>query len=201
MSTEPCFEGAAFYSLKEDLQYLINYMKKIDEKEADEPVEKTLFRLSDNEKAEKISMALNPNFNESGNWEMSAIVLDVYEDYALIGDMATGGYKRAYYTKEGDSVTIGDIVDVKIVDVSETEYNALEAMKAAAGTYEVALENNNKVADYEEIKANYSTAQETITSLETKISEFNTETESKNSEINSLLEAQTNFEAQIVRLT
>lgn len=201
MSTEPCFEGAAFYSLKEDLQYLINYMKKIDEKEADEPVEKTLFRLSDNEKAEKISMALNPNFNESGNWEMSAIVLDVYEDYALIGDMATGGYKRAYYTKEGDSVTIGDIVDVKIVDVSETEYNALEAMKAAAGTYEVALENNNKVADYEEIKANYSTAQETITSLETKISEFNTETENKNSEINSLLEAQTNFEAQIVRLT
>lgn len=200
MSTEPCFEGAAFYSLKEDLQYLVNYVKNINEKEADAPVERTLFRLSDSEKAEQISMALNPNFNESGNWEMSAIVLDVYEDYALIGDMATGGYKRAYYSKEGDSITLGDIVDVKIVDVSETEYAALEAMKAAAGTYEVALENNNKVADYDEVKSNYAAAQETITSLESKVSEFSAQEEAKNSEIETLKEAQTNFEAQISRL-
>lgn len=199
MATEPCFEGAAFYSIQDDLQHLINYVKNIDKKEVDAPVERTLFRLSDNEKAEKISMALNPNFNEAGNWEMSAIVLDVYDDYALIGDVATGGYKRAYYTKDGDNITLGDVVGVKIVDVSETEYNALEAMKAV-GSYEIVLENANKVADYEEVSANYAAAQEKITSLEGQISEFNSAKETTDAEISQMKEAAMNFEAEIVRL-
>ena len=199
MATEPCFEGAVFYSLQDDLQHLINYVKNIEEKEVDAPVERTLFRLSDNEKAEKISMALNPNFNEAGNWEMSAIVLDVYDDYALIGDMTTGSYKRAYYTKDGDNITLGDVVDVKIVDVSETEYNAFEAMKAV-GSYEVVLENANKVADYEEVTSNYAAAQEKITSLEGQIAEFNSMKETSDAEIASMKEAATNFEAEIVRL-
>jgi hypothetical protein len=117
---EPCFEGAAFYSLKDNLEELIKYTKTLSEKEESVDMEKTLFRLSDNDKAELIAMALNPNFNEEGNWEMSSIVLDVYDDYALIGNVKTGGYQRAYYTKDGDNVTIGDIVDVYIVDVTAT---------------------------------------------------------------------------------
>ena len=225
-ATEPCFEGASFYSYDPtDLQILINSIKNIKEKEANTPVEKTLFRLSDNEKAEKISIALNPNFNEEGNWEISSIVLDVYDDYALIGDMATGGYKRAYYSKEGDNITIGDVVDVKIVDVSETEYNALEAMKAASGTYEAAyntnVENSEKISDYEAIKAEYETAktefeavkaefetvkadyaaaQEKVTTLENQINEFNATIEAKDAEIANAAAAQADFEAKIVRL-
>ena len=181
-------------------------------------MEKTLFRLSDNEKAEKISVALNPNFNEEGNWEISSIVLDVYDDYALIGDMATGGYKRAYYAKDGDNITISDVVDVKIVDVSETEYNALEAMKAASGTYEAAyntnVENSEKISEYEAIKteyenakaefetikADYAVAQEKVASLETQINEFNTTIEAKDAEIANATAAQAEFEAKIVRL-
>jgi hypothetical protein len=135
---EPCFEGAAFYSLKDNLEELIKYTKTLSEKEESVDMEKTLFRLSDNDKAELIAMALNPNFNEEGNWEMSSIVLDVYDDYALIGNVKTGGYQRAYYTKDGDNVTIGDIVDVYIVDVTATESAALEAMKSVGGTYEAA---------------------------------------------------------------
>lgn len=218
-ATEPCFEGASFYSYDPtDLQYLINSIKNIEKKEANTPVEKTLFRLSDNEKAEKISVALNPNFNEEGNWEISSIVLDVYDDYALIGDMATGGYKRAYYAKDGDNITISDIIDVKIVDVSETEYNALEAMKAASGTYEAAystsVENSEKISEYETIKteyenaktefetikADYAAAQEKVASLETQINEFNATIEAKDAEIANATAAQAEFEAKIVRL-
>ena len=147
---EPCFEGAAFYSLKDNLEELIKYTKTLSEKEESVDMEKTLFRLSDNDKAELIAMALNPNFNEEGNWEMSSIVLDVYDDYALIGNVKTGGYQRAYYTKDGDNVTIGDVVDVYIVDVTATESAALEAMKSVGGTYEAA--NTAYAAAAEEIE-------------------------------------------------
>lgn len=203
MATEPCFEGAAFYSKTEDLQCLINYVKNL-QQEDDEPVEKTLFRLSDGEKANQISIALNPNFNEAGNWETSAVVLDVYDDYALIGDTTTGGFKRAYYTKDGDNITLGDVVDVKIVDVTEVEYSALEAMKSAAGSYEAINtkleESENKIADYEQIKTDFNAAQEKINSLESQINEYTSSLETKDAEITSMKEAASNFEAQIVRL-
>lgn len=203
IATEPCFEGAAFYSKTDDLQCLINYVKNL-QKEDDVPVEKTLFRLSDNEKANQISVALNPNFNEAGNWAMDAVVLDVYDDYALIGDTATGGFKRAYYTKDGDNITLGEVVDVKIVDVTEVEYSALEAMKVASGSYEAINtkleEAEQKVADYEQIKTDFDAAQEKITSLETQINEFTSSLEAKDTEIASMKEAASNFEAQIVRL-
>lgn len=155
---EPCFEGAAFYSLQEDLEELIKYTKTLSEKEESADMEKTLFRLSDNEKAELIAQALNPNFNEEGNWEISAIVIDVYDDYALVADIKNGGYKRVYYSKDGDNVTIGDVVDVYIVDVTATESAALEAMKSVSGTYEAA-------------NAEYTTATEKITSLEASLAE------------------------------
>ena len=161
---EPCFEGAAFYSLKKDLETLIKYTNTLSEKEESADMEKTLFRLSDNEKAEFIAKALNPNFNEEGNWEMSAVVLDVYDDYALVCDVQNGGYKRAYYTKEGDNVTIGDVVDVYIVDVTATESAALEAMKSVSGTYEAANDA-------------YTAATEKIASLESALEEANSKVE------------------------
>lgn len=161
---EPCFEGAAFYSLKRDLETLIKYTNTLSEKEESADMEKTLFRLSDNEKAEFIAKALNPNFNEEGNWEMSAVVLDVYDDYALVCDVQNGGYKRAYYTKEGDNVTLGDVVDVYIVDVTATESAALEAMKSVSGTYEAANDA-------------YTAATEKIASLESALEEANSKVE------------------------
>ena len=161
---EPCFEGAAFYSLKKDLETLIKYTNTLSEKEESADMEKTLFRLSDNEKAEFIAKALNPNFNEEGNWEMSAVVLDVYDDYALVCDVQNGGYKRAYYTKEGDNVTLGDVVDVYIVDVTATESAALEAMKSVSGTYEAANDA-------------YTAATEKIASLESALEEANSKVE------------------------
>ncbi len=138
--TEPCFEGAAFFSLQDNLTELVNYMDSLNtiNKEEDAKMEHTLFRLSDSDKASLIATALNPNFTEEGNWELSSIVLDVYDDYALIGDVSSGGYKRAYYTKDGDNITIKEVVDVYVVDVTATEQAALEAMKAVGGTYEAA---------------------------------------------------------------
>ena len=121
-------------------------------------MDKSKFRISDNEKADILFDLINPNFNEEGNWELNAIVVDVYDDYALC--VSPSGYQRVYYSKDGDNVTIGDSVAVKIVDVTETAYNALETMKAVGGSFEAAntayADATAKVAELEATNAEFS---------------------------------------------
>lgn len=154
---EPCFEGAAFFELQKDIQETINYIKSFSKKKEGRKMDKTLFRISDNEKAGILFDLINPNFNEEGNWELNAFITEVYEDYALC--VSPNGYQRVYYTKDGDNITLGDSVPVKIVDATESEYAALEAMKAIGGTYETINttynENINKISELEEKIQNY----------------------------------------------
>jgi len=144
-------------------------------------MDKSLFRLSDNEKAEILFDLLNPNFNEEGNWELNVFICDVYDDYALC--RGKDGFTRAYYTKDGDNVTLGEIIPVKITDVTEAEYTALEAMKAVGnGSFEAAntayTEVTEKVTTLETAAAEFENEKtalnEKITTLETAATEFNT---------------------------
>ena len=192
---EPCFEGAAFYSLQSDLEELIKYTKTLSKKEESADMDqKTLFRLSDNAKAEFIAKALNPNFNEEGNWEMSAIVLDVYDDYALVADVQTGGYKRAYYTKDGDNITMGDIVDVYIVDVTATESAALEAMKSVSGSFETAN------ADYTAATEKIATLENSLAEMTAKFEATQTPEDSFNEDDGAAKDASVDFTARVSEL-
>jgi len=181
---EPCFEGAAFFSLYKELKDCLSYIKQTNNNNNNkegEKMDKTLFRISDNEKADILFDLINPNFNEEGNWELNGFITDVYEDYALYVNKT--GYHRVYYTKDGDNVVLGDTVDVKIADVTASEYQALEAMKAI-GTYEEV--NNN----YAEMKASVETLTSEKATLETEKTDF----ESKISELEAEKE---NFEKTI----
>lgn len=146
MATEPCFEGAAFYYnlIKDDLQPFISYIKSITKE--DKKMNELKFRLSDNEKAHKIFQALNADiqtYEDIKYW-----IMDVYDDYALVqANDGEGKIYRAYYTKSEDGVTLGDMIECYIVDVTETEMKALEAMKAAAGSYEAAAENYTSMTE------------------------------------------------------
>lgn len=166
---EPCFEGSAFFNLKKDVAETINYIKKLSVKEENRKMDKLLFRLSDNEKADKIFNLLNPNFNEEGNWTVDSQILDVYDDYCLC--MNNEGCFRVKYTRDNDAITLGDKESVRIVDVTETEYNALEAMKA--------------IGSYETIVSDYNSNLEKISELENQIKDFEVanETTIDNSEI------------------
>lgn len=177
MDTEPCFEGAAFYSLKDKEQFellfqmlkdVVQPKEKVKEKfEKEESIEmdKSLFRISDNEKADILFDLLNPNLETKGveNW-----IMDVYEDYCIC--RSKEGFKRVYYTKDGDNISIGDSVDVKIVDITESEYNALESIKSIGGTYEAAQvaynESVNRVADLENEIENYKKSSELVEETE-----------------------------------
>ena len=207
---EPCFEGSAFFSLRKDLQNCVNYIKQLDntiKKEEGEKMDKTLFRLSDNEKADILFDLINPNFNEEGNWELNGIITDVYDDYALYVNKA--GYHRVYYTKDGDNITLGEIIDVKITDVTASEYSALEAMKAINGTYEAAQEAytalESKVSELEEEKTTFEAEKETLTTekteLEGKVAEFESEKTTLEATISKKEAKITEYETQISDLT
>jgi len=207
---EPCFEGSAFFSLCEDLQNCVNYIKQLDntiKKEEGEKMDKTLFRLSDNEKADILFDLINPNFNEEGNWELNGIVTDVYDDYALYVNQT--GYHRAYYTKDGDNVSLGEIMDVKITDVTASEYSALEAMKAISGTYEAAREAytalEGKVSELEGEKTAFEAEKETLTTekaeLENKVAEFESKKTTLEATISEKETKITEYETQISDLT
>lgn len=183
---EPCFEGSTFFSLCKDLQNCVNYIKQLDntiKKEEGEKMDTTLFRLSDNEKAEAIFDAINPNFNGENVRQIDYYVIEVYDDYALCKKRKEAKFTRVYYTKDGDNISIGETVDVKIVDATESEYSALEAMKAISGTYEAAQEAyttlKGKVSELEEEKTAFEAEKETLTTekteLEGKVAEFESE--------------------------
>lgn len=175
---EPCFEGSMFFTALKDLETMANYLKNFMKKEESKRMDKTLFRISDNEKAEILFELINPNFNEENNWELTGIITDVYDDYALY--VNKDGYYRAYYSKDDDNIILGDIIPVKIIDVTESEYTALEAMKAIGGTYtsvQIAYENaTEKISELEaavlESDTNRAAFEKKVSELEAATSEF-----------------------------
>lgn len=160
---EPCFEGSAFFSLFKELQGCCEYIKN--NKEASSKMDKTLFRLSDNEKARMIEDALNPNYNEAGGWEYDYCVIDTYDEYALCRDRKKQKFVRVSYSKDDVNNTIsinGEPEEVFIVDVTQTEYTALMALQAVGGTYE-------------KTQASYAELQDKVSNLETEKATFETE--------------------------
>lgn len=216
---EPCFEGAAFYNLmfeklSEDYQTLVGYAKQFSKKEEKAEMDMTLFRLSDNEKADLLFTALNPNFNEE-NWEYNYCILDVYDDYAICRNRKENKFERVYYTKDdtNNTVSIGDKVEVFITDVTETEYAALETMKAIGnGSYEAAniaytalnTKAESLAAEVETLNTSLAEANSKLTEAETvyntKVEEYEATIADKDSTI---AEAETKYstlEAEKVEL-
>ena len=191
---EPCFEGAAFFSLYSELktmikqieQYSLNFQKEGGKSE----MTKLNFKLSDSQKHDAIWSLLNESYNEENNWTISYAICDIFEDYALAFNYETGSYERVYYKKDdsSDSIELGQRKKCYILDITESEKNALESLRAFnGGTYEkideVAseLKDNNekfslKIGELEEQVStltterdtnmqNYENAQSTISTL------------------------------------
>lgn len=165
---EPCFEGAAFYSLNQDAKELLEYMKKNNKKEESEEMDKNVFRLSDNDKCNLLFDALN---STPDSWTM---ICDIYDDYAIAYDTVARKYIRAYYTKDNEtnSVSIDKIEDCYIVDVNEIEMNALNAMKAI-GTYsEIQAKLEEQSSQIEIFTADKASLTEQLNEARAKIEEF-----------------------------
>ena len=163
---EPCFEGAAFYSLKENIEKVIFELDKINN-DLEEQTMKINFKLSHDEVFDAIWNLLNTEYNEENDWTVTYSILDVYDDYAFVYNYETGNYARVYYTKndEDNSVIIDSIDGPRfMIDVSENELNTINTLRALNGdTYELVSEELTNAHDNFEKVVEFSTKIEELT--------------------------------------
>ena len=179
---EPCFEGAAFYTLVDSVKTLIEDLEKTDIfQKQDLGGEKHMnFKLSDNQKYNMLWTLLNPRFNEENEYIMDYAVCDVYDEYAVVFKFETGEYERAYYTKndETDSLSIDKMEICYIIDVNADEKRALDVLHAMNGS------------TYEKID-------EVVTGLQSEVEEFNSKKEENDSTIATLQQDNERLESEL----
>lgn len=183
---EPCFEGAAFFSLYESVKDLYEKLEQYQNNfqnhgEGGNTMPTITFKVSDNQKYNFLWTLLNPNYNEECGWAVEYGICDIYDEYAIVRNYAECKFERVYYTKndETDSLEITKKEDCFIVDVNAAEKAALEALHAI---------NENT---YEAIDTKFSTLTTDLENANTTIGELNTTIETisgQNSEFSTKIE-------------
>ena len=194
---EPCFEGASFFSLYNELKNMVQQLKKYSlnfDKGGTSEVGKLNFKLSDSQKHDAIWALLNDKYTEEGHWEITYTICDIYDDYALVYNYETGSHEQVYYTKNDatDSVELGKRKKCYVIDVTEDEKKALDALRAFnGGTYEKIDEN---IKDVDTIKQQNS-------EFSIKIEELNNSVATLTTERDTNAQNYTNAQATISTLT
>lgn len=169
---EPCFEGAAFYtlvnsSIKELMEAIKNYELKIVKKEkGGQEMSMVNFKLSDAEKYNALWNLLNPNYTAETDWVVDCAICDVYDEYAIVRNYSNDNFERVYYSKDGDNLVLGERVTCYIVDVTSEERTALETIQKLNGSFTKAEEELGKIL---EIKNENSTFMQRNSELEEKV--------------------------------
>ena len=175
---EPCFEGAAFFQLQENIEEVVKKIQEIEmtySKGGQKEMPQMNFKLSDSQKFDALWSLLNPNYTEEGNWTIDYAICDVYDEYALAYSYENAQYERVYYTKndEADSVALGEKVRVYVVDVTEKEKTTLDTLRDLnGGTYELVNENLEHAQENAEKISGFELK---VTELENNIATLNTE--------------------------
>ena len=184
---EPCFEGAAFFSLYESVKDLCAKLEAYQSNfqnygEGGSIMPTLTFKVSDSQKYNFLWTLLNPNCNEENNWAVEYGICDIYDEYAIVRNYAEGVFERVYYAKndETDSLEITNKERCYIVDVNETEKEALTKLHGLNETYEATY---NK---YNEISEELATANNTITERDNTISTLNEEISNHSTKIEEL---------------
>ncbi len=139
--TEPCFEGAAFYSLVQSTEELLHYIKNSVEK-GDEikAMDKNVFKLADDHKVGLLYDAINTSETDCN------IIVDVHCEYVVYFDTTEQTFKRADYTfdSEKDSVAI-TTTESCIMEFASTEKSEVEVEDTFAAEVEALKAENESL--------------------------------------------------------
>lgn len=201
---EPCFEGAAFFNLFNELK---DFVDKLEysynaQNESNGGIKMELnFKLSDNQKAKALWNLLNPSYNADNGWVVNCGICEIYSDYVLCVDYENDEYFRAYYTKndEDDSVVINKKCKCYMLDVTEDEKTALETLRKLNNDTYTALDQ--KFTDYENLAAKNSELDAQIVELNNNLSTLNMERSQAQTEYAQLNEANEALKTQFNALT
>ena len=190
---EPCFEGAAFFSLYESVKDLYEKLEQYQSNfqnygEGGNEMPTVTFKVSDGQKYNFLWVLLNPNYNEENDWAVEYGICDVYDEYAIVRNYAEGKFERVYYVKndETDSLEITKKEDCFIIDVNAAEKAALEALRALnENTYEaIDVKFQDLNSSLETAKIDLATANTAIENLDNNVQELS----NQNSEFSTKIE-------------
>ena len=192
---EPCFEGAQFFALYDSVKDLYEKLEQYQNNfqnygEGGNTMPTITFKVSDSQKHSFLWTLLNPNYNEECGWTVEYGICDIYDEYAIVRNYAEAKFERIYYVKndETDSLEITNKEDCYIVDVNETEKNALKNLHGM---------NNNT---YENVDANFVSA-ESLADVNGQLETANNTILELNNSINTLTEQNSEFSTKIEELT
>lgn len=214
-TVEPCFEGAAFYALKESIDEFIKELNIYNKTNGGQKIMELefKFKLSDSEKRCAIFSLINSDLE---NGYADSFVCEVYDDYALCYSYAENKYFRAYYTKDDENnvVELTGKEDAYILDLIQTEYDIVQKLRGRSDfaaieenleSYEQLKESsaaaetefNTQKEDFENQKSEFESKIEALT---TQISELQDKIDTYESEGQKSEEAKAEFENQIAEL-
>lgn len=213
---EPCFEGAQFFSLFNEMQELYAKIKEFSLETGGKEVMPVInFKRSDIEGFESIWQSLNPNYTEEAGWEVSYAVCSISENYALCYNYETLAFEKVMFSKSEEGIEIGERVNVYSYDGSKETIDSInsfienygsdfskiaedfEAMKSANAELNASLEAKN--AEIETYTAKVAELTEREATYQASVEELNGKLEIANNslnEVNASLEgAQTELDA------
>lgn len=205
-SVEPCFEGASFFSLYEDIrgmleelrQYQLSLDNNNDNKGGKENV-MAIFTKNRESNINEFSSIFNKELNEDGEQIIDKVVLNVDENCVYAYDYNEQKLLKYNYSIEDENKVIDmeSPVTVSYLLMDETTYTALNSLKEMNdNSFEKIDENYSKLkSDNEnfsqllEEKSNKNTEySETITTLENDNQQLQSKIESYEAELESLRE-------------
>ena len=165
---EPCFEGAAFFSLYDSLKTAIHKIEKqnmaFSKQDKGGKKMKINFNLGEPQVFEALHSLLNPNFTEEGSWTLDFCICEIAENYVIAKNLKEDCFTKISYLVEEGNYSLGEQENCFMINVSEAEKTSLEAVKA---------QNGDSFEKAEEIYATLENLQNTISDLNNTISELN----------------------------
>ena len=150
---EPCFEGAAFFSLYDSLKELVEKMEKFSYNN----------KGGRKEMIKRISELLN---TETEKYSVYNVVETEESKTAYLFNLEDNKFQICGFTiGEEDAITLGDLQDLYMFNATEAEYNALFEIKEAEIDLTTVKETYASVENLTEEKSN----------LEQKVTEFENE--------------------------
>ena len=150
---EPCFEGAAFFSLYDSLKELVEKMEKFSYNN----------KGGRKEMIKRISELLN---TETEKYSVYNVVETEESKTAYLFNLEDNKFQICEFTVgEEDAITLGDLQDLYMFNATEAEYNALFEIKEAEIDLTTVKETYASVENLTEEKSN----------LEQKVAEFENE--------------------------
>lgn len=177
-TTEPCFEGAAFYSLQESFKDLIKELEKYNLiPEGGKNKMEYIFNFENAERFAAIWNCLNVA-NEEGNVAVNYSICHIGEENVLVVNHENGNFGRiTYAVDEEGNYSIGEFTACSMLEVNEVENAALCALKDMNnGSYEgVDTEFAARATSIETLNSQVSEFEQKKVELETSISTLTTE--------------------------